>query len=274
METPSAIYGRKSNPGSHWLYKGEAEFKQFILPDAFKDIFKEFPHGATLIEIRAGNQRQSIVPGSIINDEEVQWERFEGISPYSNDANEDISKVALSTALYFLFPNKGSRESFMMTVACLLCRAKWTAEEINNFCSNLVSEQNIPESKTSKRDYGTLAKEKEKKKARMFGFTKLKEITGISYKGLMTIFSWVGIEPPDEKLLDLCEKYYYFKDTGLMYDPKTSKEFIETIFNNNHLYDFPGGKNKDKAFKSLLKESEFQTEYYCLNNSCLTIRFQ
>ena len=38
----------------------------------------------------------------------------------------------------------------------------------------------------------------------MFGFTKLKEITGISYKGLMTIFSWVGIEPPDEKLLDLC----------------------------------------------------------------------
>ena len=258
METPSAIYGRKSNPGSHWLYKGEAEFKQFILPDAFKDIFKEFPHGATLIEIRAGNQRQSIVPGSVINDEEVQWERFEGISPYSNDANEDISKVALSTALYFLFPNKGSRDSFMMTVACLLCRAKWTAEEINNFCSNLVSEQNIPESKTSKRDYGTLAKEKEKKKARMFGFTKLKEITGISYKGLMTIFSWVGIEPPDEKLLDLCEKYYYFKDTGLMYDPKTSKEFIETIFNNNHLYDFPGGKNKDKAFKSLLKESEFQ----------------
>jgi len=73
------------------------------------------------------------VPGSVINDEEVQWERFEGISPYSNDANEDISKVALSTALYFLFPNKGSRDSFMMTVACLLCRAKWTAEEINNY---------------------------------------------------------------------------------------------------------------------------------------------
>ena len=81
METPSAIYGRKSNPGSHWLYKGEAEFKQFILPDAFKDIFQEFPHGATLIEIRAGNQRQSILPGSVIKNEEVQWERFEGISP-------------------------------------------------------------------------------------------------------------------------------------------------------------------------------------------------
>ena len=258
METPSAIYGRKSNPGSHWLYKGAAEFKKFALPKAFDYHCKDFPHGSTLIEIRAGKQRQSIVPGSVVNDELVEWERFEGISPYSNNPNDDISKVALSTALHIIFPNKGNRDTYMMAIACLLCRTKWTAEDINYFCKNLTAEQNIPESKTNTRDYGTIAKDKEKKKLRMFGFTKLKEITGISFKGLMTIFSWVGIEPPDEKLLDLCEKYYYLQDTGLMYDPETSKEYTETIFNNNHLFDFPGGKNKDKAFKGLLKETEFQ----------------
>ena len=258
METPSAIYGRKSNPGSHWLYKGAAEYKKFALPKAFDYHCKDFPHGSTLIEIRAGKQRQSIVPGSIVNDEVVEWERFEGISPYSNNPNDDISKVALSTALHILFPNKGNRDTYMMTIACLLCRTKWTAEDINYFCKNLAAEQNIKDSKTNNRDYGTMAKDKQKKKARMFGFTKLKEVTGISFKGLMTIFSWVGIEPPDEKLLDLCEKYYYLQDTGLMYDPKTSKEYTETIFNNNHLFDFPGGKNKDKAFKGLLKETEFQ----------------
>jgi len=258
METPSAIYGRKSNPGSHWLYKGAAEYKKFALPKAFDYHCKDFPHGSTLIEIRAGKQRQSIVPGSIVNDEVVEWERFEGISPYSNNPNDDISKVAQSTALHILFPNKGNRDTYMMTIACLLCRTKWTAEDINYFCKNLAAEQNIKDSKTNNRDYGTMAKDKQKKKARMFGFTKLKEVTGISFKGLMTIFSWVGIEPPDEKLLDLCEKYYYLQDTGLMYDPKTSKEYTETIFNNNHLFDFPGGKNKDKAFKGLLKETEFQ----------------
>ena len=262
METPSAIYGRKSNPGSHWLFKGTAEYKKFVLPKPFENIYKDFPHGATLIEIRAGKQRQSIVPGSIVNDELVEWERFEGISPYSNDPNEDISKVALSTALYLLFPDKGARDDYLLTIACLLCRTKWTKEDIDEFCFNLVKEKypsrEAREREEFNRNYGTLAKDKQKKKARMFGFTKLKEITGINFKGLMNIFAWVGIEPPDEKLLDLCGKYYYFKDTGLMYDPKTQKEFTETIFNNNHLYDFPGGKNKDKAFKSLLKESEYQ----------------
>ena len=258
METPSAVYGRASNPGSHLLYKGAAEYKKFALPKEFESIYADFAHGATLIEIRAGKQRQSIVPGSVINGEKVEWELFEGISPYSNDPNEDISKVALATALSFLFPNKGNRDDFMVTIACLLCRTKWTAEDINYFCSNLVKEQNIPESKTNNRDYGTLAKDKQNKKARMFGFTKLNEITKISIRGLINIFAWVGIEPPDEKLLDLCNKFYYLKDIGMMFDPETGKEFPETIFNNNHLYDFPGGKNKDKAFKALLKETEFQ----------------
>ena len=258
METPSAVYGRASNPGSHLLYKGAAEYKKFALPKEFESIYADFAHGATLIEIRAGKQRQSIVPGSVINGEKVEWELFEGISPYSNDPNEDISKVALATALSFLFPNKGNRDDFMMTIACLLCRTKWTAEDINYFCSNLVKEQNISESKTNNRDYGTLAKDKQNKKARMFGFTKLNEITKISIRGLINIFAWVGIEPPDEKLLDLCNKFYYLKDIGMMFDPETGKEFPETIFNNNHLYDFPGGKNKDKAFKALLKETEFQ----------------
>ncbi len=209
METPSAVYGRASNPGSHLLYKGAAEYKKFALPKEFESIYADFAHGATLIEIRAGKQRQSIVPGSVINGEKVEWELFEGISPYSNDPNEDISKVALATALSFLFPNKGNRDDFMITIACLLCRTKWTAEDINYFCSNLVKEQNIPDSKTNNRDYGTLAKDKQNKKAKMFGFTKLNEITKISIRGLINIFAWVGIEPPDEKLLDLCNKFYY-----------------------------------------------------------------
>ena len=117
MEVPSAIYGRKSNPGSHWLYKGEAEYKKFALTKHFESIYKDFPHGATLIEIRSGKSRQSIVPGSVINGEDVEWDRFEGISPYSNDPNIDISKVALSTILSLMFPNKGHRDDYLLTIA-------------------------------------------------------------------------------------------------------------------------------------------------------------
>ena len=258
MEQPSAVYGRKSNPQSHFLFKGKAKFKKFALTKHFESYYEKFPHKACLIEIRSGKDKQSIVPGSNINGEEVEWNLLEGIAPYSRDANKDISKVALSTALLIMFPNSGARDDYLFTIACLLCRTKWTEEEINEFCSNLVSEQNIPESKTSKRDYGTIAKKALKKKGRMFGFTKLKEITGIAYQGLINLFSWVGLAIPNERLLELIEDWYYFEDTGLMYNPKTGKEIPETIFNNNYLYDFPGGRNKDKAFKLLLKEPEFQ----------------
>ena len=72
----------------------------------------------------------------------------------------------------------------------------------------------------------------------------------------MHIFSWVGIEPPNEKLLELVDNFYYMQDTGLM-SPVT-KGIPGDNTNNNNLYDFPGGKNKDKAFKALLKETEFQ----------------
>ncbi len=257
MEEPSAIYGRKSNPGSHYLYKGKAEFQQFNLSKHFKSIFVNFEHGSMLVEIRAGNQRQSIVPGSVINGEKVEWQRFEGISPYSNDPNKDLGKVALSTILYMLCPEQGGRDNYFYTIACLLCRTKWTEEEINQFCLNIIKEKNL-ESEFGKKRYGTTAKKAQKKNGRLFGYTKLKEITSIAYQGLIHIFSWVGLEAPDEKLLELCDKFYYFKDTGLMFDPITEKEFPETIFNNNHLYDFPGGKNKERAFKGLLKETEFQ----------------
>ena len=257
MEEPSAIYGRKSNPGSHWLYKGKAEFQQFNLTKHFEPYYRNNDHGSMLVELRAGNQRQSIVPGSVINDEKVEWERFEGISPYHNNPNDDLGKVALSTILYLMFPDSGQRDNYLFTIACLLCRTKWTEDQINTFVLNLIKEKQH-EDLFGKRNYGTLAKKAQKKNGRMFGYTKLKEITNIPYQGLIHIFSWVGLEAPNEKLLELADQYFYLQDTGLMFDPKTGKEYPETIFNNNNLFDFPGGKNKDKAFKALLKEAEFQ----------------
>ena len=67
------------------------------------------------------------------------------------------------------------------------------SKEIDQFCFNLVKE-NISSSEEQEefnRNYGTLAKDKQKKNLRMFGFTKLNEITKISIKGLINIFVWV-----------------------------------------------------------------------------------
>lgn len=259
MEQPSAVFGRKSNPQSHHLYKGKANYKKFSLTKHFESYYESFPHKACLIEIRSGKDKQSIVPGSKIEGEDVEWNLLEGIAPYSRDANKDISKVAFSAAVLIMFPDSGARDDYLFTIACLLCRVKWTEDEINKFCLNIIKAKDL-DNLFGKRNYGTIAQKALKKKGRLFGFTKLKEITGVAFPGLMNLFTWVGLEPPNEKLLELIDGWYYLEDTGLMYNPSTGKEIQEQIFNNNYLYDFPGGRNKDKAFKLLLKEPEFQTK--------------
>ena len=94
----------------------------------------------------------------------------------------------------------------------------------------------------------------------MMGFVKLKDITGLDVNGLYEIFSWVGLErkADETKTIELVEKYYYLQNTGLMFDDQTGVEYKKDLFNFNNLYDFPGGKNKKKAFEHLLTDPEFQ----------------
>ena len=258
IKSQKAVFGRASNPRSHLIYKGDFTHKKFALPPQFNSYTSKFPHGACLIELRAGKGHQTILPGSVIKDEKVEWQIFEGIHEYPGDLYADTAKVALSTALSIIFPASGNRDNYLLTIGCILLNIGFDEDSINEFCTNLRDNNITGVSKTLTRNYGTLAKSKKEKKQRMFGFTKLKEITGVEFSGLFEIFSWVGLERPNEKIYDLIGKYYYLEDTGLMYDPVTQKEYTETIFNNNNLYDFPGQKGKDKAFKSLLKHHEFQ----------------
>ena len=67
----SAIYGRKSNPRSHLVFKGKAKHKRYALPEAFSNYCGNFKHGTTLIELRSGEGHQSIVPGSFVEEELV-----------------------------------------------------------------------------------------------------------------------------------------------------------------------------------------------------------
>ena len=266
LEPCSAIWGRKSNPRSHFAWKGKPIHKKFALTKHFASYIKDFSHGACLIECRSGSDKQSIVPGSVIKGENVEWEVFEGISPYGGNPYDDIAKVALSTALEIIAPPDGNRTSFLFTIACILARLSWTDDEVNKFvykiCTNAFGKAE-PQS-----ELGTAARNRIKNKGRLMGFPKLKEITGIEFQGLFEIFSWVGLEKPNEKLLELIDRYYYIEDVGMMYDPQTASLIRDKEFNNKWLYDFTGGKGKDKAWGSLLKAPEFQ-EKKCISRQFL-----
>ena len=112
LKACDAVSGRKGNPVSHYWWAGKAEFKQFVLPKDLEKYFKDFPHGATICEIRHESKRYTIVPESKHSkaQELVKWERYNGITEYSGDLVNDIGKIALSTAtMYYVCECRAKR---------------------------------------------------------------------------------------------------------------------------------------------------------------------
>lgn len=191
-KSSDAIYGRPSNPKSHYWWKGQLPKKQFALPKELERYYEKFPHGATLCEIRSSSSQYTIVPESKHSkaDENVKWEKYEGINEYPGDLNTDLRKIALSTALCILYASQGHRDNYCAAVAgVLLKHTKWSEEEINEFVYNLAleSDDNEAEKRKSKGSSG-------KKASRNLGMPKLAEIIGCSTRAVAELFSWVGVE--------------------------------------------------------------------------------
>ena len=253
----SAIYGRGNRPRSHLLFKGKSKHKKFSFHKDLEMYYKDLPHGATIIECRHGEDKQSIVPGSIIDGDEVKWCIYEGISPYPGNILEDVSKVALATALSILYPSKGDRDDFCYAVACILAKnTEWKDFEIDEFIMLLAESSGDDDLRKNK---GTHAHKQIINGGKIKGFNTIREILGLdNAESIYQMFQWVGVNPPDRRLEELKEKMIFIQDSSSMYDVNEKIEFKKEDFNNRHLYNFPGGKNKKKAFESLLTDYEFQ----------------
>jgi|TARA_Y100000296_G_scaffold85610_1_gene122053 hypothetical protein len=269
LKACNAIYGRKSNPKSHYVFKGQTEYKKYSLPKEFDNFCKNFPHGNTLLELRSGPGHQSIVPGSVIEKEPVEWNVFKGISPYEGDIQEDTALIAFMTAMSILYPNKGDRDNFCYAIACILARETEMTDSVIDDIVYDIACKSHDEDFTQRRGKGSHARKQIEVGGHIKGFTTLQGILGLdSMRPLYQLFYWVGVEPPDEKLIELRKKFYYFKDTGEMWDPKEDISYKEKHFNNVNLFDFPGTKKGKKgrlekdnlAFAKLLKDPEFQEQ--------------
>jgi len=249
-----SVSGRSSNPYSHYWWKGKLKFKQFSLPKEFEknSNCQNLPHGLMLCEIRHGETRYTIVPGSQHSkaNEVVKWERFGGFNEYPGDLNSDLRKVALSTALCILYAPQGQRDSYCTAIAgVLLKHTKWSAHEIDEFIYNLAIASNDNE-KESRRSKGTTGKEAQKN----LGLPKLAEIIGCSTKAIAELFSWVatedsnlsngtGKEVAEESIGEITEygqDRYIVKINAVVQGVPTPKEIIldgPTLRNKKLFYD-------------------------------------
>jgi len=254
----SAVFGRGEKPRSHFLFKGVSKAKKFILHDDLKGYFNDLPHGACLIECRHGSGYQTIVPGSKINGTSVEWDVFEGISPYPGDLFKDVSKVALATALRIVYPASGKRDDFCYSVACILAKhTKWRDHEIDEFITDIAKAVNDPDWQ-DRRGKGTHAYKQITNGGKLRGFNSIREILGLTdATSIYKLFEWVGVHPPDKNLEELKKNYVFVQDSSSMFNVKDKTESKKEDFNNRHLYHFPGGKDKKKAFESLMTDYEF-----------------
>jgi hypothetical protein len=191
VKNSGSIFGRNSNPSSHYIWKGKLDFKQFILPSELKDYCKNLPHGNTLCEIRTG-VHYTIVPESKHSkaNENVRWEKYIGFNEYPGDLNMDLRKVALSTALCILYAPQGQRDSYCTAIAGVLIKhTNWDEQEINDFVYNIAKGANDDEAE-DRSEKGTSGK----KANRNLGLPKLADIIGCSKKAVAELFSWVGVE--------------------------------------------------------------------------------
>jgi len=192
VKNPYSIFGRNSNPSSHYIWEGSVDFKQFVLPSELKNYIKNLPHGNTLCEIRTGAGHYTIVPESQHSkaNETVKWEKFCGFREYSGDLNADLRKVALSTALCILYAPDGQRDIYCTAIAGILLKhTNWEEDEINSFVYNIAVASN--DSEAEKRNLKGSSGQRANRK---LGMPKLAEIIDCSTRTIAELFSWVGVE--------------------------------------------------------------------------------
>lgn len=125
-QTP-AVFGRKSKPRSHYLYRvEEAAVPKFALLDPVEK--------STVVELRADGGHQTVLPGSIHEDtgELVEWSDapFPDVPRVSlEDLEKSVKKVAIATLISRHMWMPGQRNEVCKHLAGMFYYLEWTVEE-------------------------------------------------------------------------------------------------------------------------------------------------
>lgn len=139
------IYGRRSRPGSHYLYRCEGV-----------STFKRRPHGKEyeiIIEVRSTGS-QSVLPPSIHPDNE----RFEinNDVPFRTIGRRELERrinlVASAALLARHYPESGGRHDFVHAVTGSLLWEGWKAEAVREFLTAVLDAADRQEDDRAQRD--------------------------------------------------------------------------------------------------------------------------
>ena len=148
-----AVFGRESNPKSHWLYvttlheTAEQATTQYTDPTRQNSEDVEQRKSAMLVELRTGRVERkrdgttetkgalSMFPPSIHpTGEQVRWdEDGEPGRPENSELQECVALLATAALLVRHYPGEGRRQRAALVLGGVLARARWDAEKITKF---------------------------------------------------------------------------------------------------------------------------------------------
>src|SRR5262249_18247591 len=169
------IFGRKSKPFSHYLYRVSDPLPQATL--AYKD-----EEGKMICELRlggGGKGAQTMFPGSMHPDDEpVKWEK-DGEPARATCAalHQACTRIAVGTMLMRAWPARSGRHDAALRIGGFLARAGWDGEAISNFVgivANAVGDEECRDRERAARD----AFEEHSRGGNVAGLPKLIDLLG------------------------------------------------------------------------------------------------
>ncbi len=129
LPATGAVFGRRSSPASHWLYKVTGEVSTI----RFQDVSAASAERATLLECRSTGTQTLVPPSVHPSGELVEWQRHEAPGTVTATALlEATSSLAAATLLARRWP-EGSRHDATLALAGGLLRTGWSAEAVETF---------------------------------------------------------------------------------------------------------------------------------------------
>lgn len=197
----AAIFGRKSNPNSHCLYRttladtlGKAVLR-----------FRDPTTRITLVELRVGGDKgaQTVFPGSMHETgEPIEWEKS-GEPPLVDGAKlqRQVTAIAAGSLLVRYWPENGGRHDAALVVGGVLGRAGWSVAEARQMVGAVAQAAGCADVK-AKQDAAESAVNGLAEGANIYGFPALVEFFGEPVA--KRVAEWVGFRPnatgPEEAL--------------------------------------------------------------------------
>jgi hypothetical protein len=185
------IFGHKSAPRSHWIYRTDRTLD--VAQEKFADL-----DGAVQLELR-GTGGLTVYPPSTHKEtgERVAWERFTDLAnvPLS-DLQRAVRKLAAAALLSRHWPAKGSRDAAAMALTGGLLRASWPEDDVSRFVEAVALAAGDEEhSSRGKKSAPTVRKQQEDKATT--GWPTLEQLLSGDGPGVVRrVREWLGLTTP------------------------------------------------------------------------------